>query len=47
MYNFKSGLPQIDTVTAGFEAGTNFLVLAPPMCFAEDLAYFFTKPLSG
>jgi hypothetical protein len=47
MYNFKSGLPQIDTVSGGFEAGTNFLVLAPPMSFAEELSYFFTKPLPG
>lgn len=47
MYNFKSGLEQIDSLCGGFEAGTNFLVLAPPMSFAEDLAYFFTKPLSG
>jgi len=47
MYNFKSGLAQIDSVSGGFEAGTNFLVLAPPMCFAEELAHFFTKPLPG
>jgi hypothetical protein len=47
MYNFKSGLAQIDSVSGGFEAGTNFLVLAPPMCFAEELAYTFTKPLAG
>ncbi len=47
MYNFKSGLVQIDSVSGGFEAGTNFLVLAPPMSFAEELAYSFTKPLHG
>ena len=47
MYNFKSGLAQIDSVSGGFEAGTNFLVLAPPMCFSEELAYFFSKPLPG
>ncbi len=47
MYNFKSGLAQIDSVSGGFEAGTNFLVLAPPMSFAEELAYFFAKPLPG
>ena len=47
MYNFKSGLAQIDSISGGFEAGTNFLVLAPPMSFAEDLAYSLIKPQPG
>ncbi|MCX6682000.1 MAG: hypothetical protein NTY71_03320 [Methanoregula sp.] len=47
MYNFKSGIVQIDQGFGGFEAGTNFLVLAPPMSLAEDLAYSLTKPLPG
>jgi len=47
MYTFKSGLAQIDSISGGFEAGTNFLVLAPPMSFAEDLAYSMIKPLTG
>ena len=47
MYTFKSGLVQIDSISGGFEAGTNFLVLAPPMSFAEDLAYSMIKPLTG
>jgi len=47
MYNFKSGITQIDAVSGGFEAGTNFLILAPPMSLAEDLAYSLTRPLTG
>ena len=47
MYNFKSGIAQIDAVSGGFEAGTNFLILAPPMSLAEDLAYSLTRPLTG
>jgi hypothetical protein len=47
MYNFKSGLAQVDSVSGGFEAGSNFLVLAPPMSFAEDLAFTLTKPVIG
>jgi hypothetical protein len=47
MYNFKSGIAQIDSVSGGFEAGSNFLVLAPPMCLAEELAYSLTRPLTG
>lgn len=47
MYTFKSGLAQIDSISGGFEAGTNFLVLAPPMSFAEDLAYSLIKPVTG
>jgi hypothetical protein len=47
MYNFKSGIAQIDSVSGGFEAGSNFLVLAPPMSLAEELAYSLTRPLTG
>lgn len=47
MYNFKSGIAQIDSVTSGFEAGTNFLVLAPPMSLAEELAFYLTRPQPG
>ena len=47
MYNFKSGIAQIDAVSGGFEAGTNFLILAPPMSLAEELAYSLTRPLIG
>lgn len=47
MYNFKTGIAQIDAVSGGFEAGTNFLILAPPMSLAEELAYSLTRPLTG
>jgi hypothetical protein len=47
MYNFKSGIAHIDSVSGGFEAGTNFLILAPPMSLAEELAYSLTRPLTG
>jgi len=47
MYSFRSGLPQIDQITGGFDAGTNFLILAPPMSPAEEIGYALTKPLKG
>lgn len=47
MYNFKSGIAQIDVVSGGFEAGTNYLILAPPMSLAEELAFSLTQPLIG
>ena len=47
MYNFKTGIAHIDAVSGGFEAGTNFLILAPPMSLAEELAYSLTRPLTG
>ena len=47
MYSYKSGIAQIDQVTGGFDAGTNILILAPPMSNAEQLAYAITKPLPG
>jgi KaiC/GvpD/RAD55 family RecA-like ATPase len=47
MYSYKTGIEQIDQLSGGFEAGTNILILAPPMSFAEQLAYALTKPLEG
>ena len=47
MYSYKSGIAQIDDVTGGFDAGTNILILAPPMSYADQLAYALTKPLPG
>jgi hypothetical protein len=47
MYTYKTGIAQIDAACGGFEAGTNILILAPPMSDAEQLAYALTKPLSG
>jgi KaiC/GvpD/RAD55 family RecA-like ATPase len=47
MYSYKSGIEQIDQLSGGFEAGTNILVLAPPMSYADQFAYALTKPLEG
>ncbi|MFA4861207.1 RAD55 family ATPase [Methanoregula sp.] len=47
MYNYKTGIEQIDSVCGGFEAGTNILILAPPMSYADQLAYALIKPLQG
>lgn len=47
MYCYKTGIEQIDTVCGGFEAGTNILILAPPMSYADQLAYALIKPLQG
>jgi len=47
MYSYKTGIEQIDSVCGGFEAGTNILILAPPMSYADQLAYALIKPLQG
>jgi len=47
MYSYKTGIAQIDQVSGGFEAGTNVLILAPPMSYADQLAYALTRPLMG
>ncbi|MDD1694233.1 MAG: hypothetical protein LUQ71_05870 [Methanoregula sp.] len=47
MYSYKSGIAQIDDITGGFDAGTNILILAPPMSLADQLAYALTKPFPG
>jgi KaiC/GvpD/RAD55 family RecA-like ATPase len=47
MYSYKTGIPQIDQVTGGFDAGTNLLLLAPSLSYAEQLAYALTNPMPG
>jgi hypothetical protein len=47
MYCYKTGIAQIDEVCGGFEAGTNILILAPPMSYGDMLAYSLIKPLEG
>jgi hypothetical protein len=47
MYSYKTGIPQIDQATGGFDAGTNLLILAPSLSLGEELAYILTKPLPG
>ena len=47
MYCYKTGIAQIDDMCGGFEAGTNILILAPPMSYGDLLAYSLIKPLEG
>jgi hypothetical protein len=47
MYFYKTGIPQIDQISGGFEAGTNILILAPAMSNADQLAYALARPLTG
>ncbi|HXX55353.1 MAG TPA: hypothetical protein VEI81_04595 [Methanoregula sp.] len=47
MYCYKTGISQVDSACGGFEAGSNILILAPPMSSAEQLAYALTRPLEG
>lgn len=47
MYTYKSGIAKIDDISGGFDAGSNILILAPPMSFADQLAYALTRPLEG
>lgn len=47
MYTYKSGIAQIDEKSGGFNAGTNILILGPPMSAADQLAYALTKPVPG
>jgi hypothetical protein len=47
MYCYKTGIAQIDKVCGGFDAGSNILILAPPMSYADQLAYTLTKPVTG
>lgn len=47
MYCYLSGIARIDETCGGFEAGTNLLILAPPMSNAEQFAYALTKPQPG
>lgn len=47
MYTYRSGIGQVDGINGGFEAGKNYLVLAPPVSLARDLMYTLTRPLPG
>jgi KaiC/GvpD/RAD55 family RecA-like ATPase len=47
MYRYKTGIPPIDDAICGFDAGTNILILAPPMSNAEQLAYELVRPQPG
>ena len=47
MYCYKTGISPVDSACGGFEAGSNILILAPPMSSAEQLAYALSCPLAG
>ena len=47
MYSYKTGISQIDAERGGFDAGSNILILAPPMSYAEQLAFALARPLPG
>jgi len=47
MYSYKTGISQIDHATGGFDAGTNVLILAPSLSYAEQFSYAITRPLPG
>lgn len=47
MYRYKSGIELIDKVMGGFDAGTNYLILAPSMSSADKLAIALSRPLTG
>jgi hypothetical protein len=47
MYSYKTGISQIDAERGGFDAGSNILILAPPMSYAEQLAFALVRPLPG
>ena len=47
MYLYKTGIPLIDREFGGLRAATNILILAPPLAYAEHLAYRIACPLPG
>ncbi|MEN6610421.1 MAG: hypothetical protein ABFC24_06230 [Methanoregulaceae archaeon] len=47
MYRYKSGIEIIDMAMGGFDAGTNYLILAPSMSSADKLAIALSRPVAG
>ncbi len=47
MYTYETGIPAIDGEYGGLRAATNILLLAPPLSYAELLAYRIASPLPG
>ncbi|MDD1702384.1 MAG: hypothetical protein LUQ31_05335 [Methanoregula sp.] len=47
MYSYKTGISQLDQAIGGFEAGTNVLLLAPALSYAEQFAYAMIRPCTG
>ena len=44
MYVYETGIPVIDREYGGLRAATNILILAPPLTYAEHLAYWLACP---
>lgn len=47
MYIYETGIPTIEKEYGGLRAATNILLLAPPLSYAELLAYRIASPRSG
>lgn len=47
MYRYRTGIPLIDDEFQGLRAATNILILAPPLTYAEQLAYKMARPEAG
>jgi hypothetical protein len=47
MYLYETGIPVIDREFRGLRAATNILLLAPPLSYAEYLAYRIACPRDG
>lgn len=47
MYTYETGIPMIDREYGGLRAATNILLLAPPLSYAELLAYRIASPRPG
>lgn len=47
MYTYETGIPAIDGEYGGLRAATNILLLAPPLSYAELLAYRIASPRPG
>ncbi|CCJ35529.1 hypothetical protein BN140_0606 [Methanoculleus bourgensis MS2] len=47
MYRYTTGIPLIDREFGGLRASTNVLILAPPLAYAERLAYRVACPGAG
>jgi len=47
MYRYEIGIPMIDREFGGLRAASNVLILAPPLTYAEHLAYRMACPRAG
>jgi hypothetical protein len=47
MYLYRTGIPLIDDEFQGLRAATNILILAPPLTYADQLAYKLASPAPG